>query len=67
MSPYGDGLDGRGPIPGMGNRFFFSPPEEGAFPGIRRPKGEVDSPASGVEVKNSGAIPPLPHMALHSA
>jgi hypothetical protein len=32
------------------------------FPGVKRPQPEADhSSASGVEVKNSGAMPPLSH------
>jgi hypothetical protein len=32
-------------------------------PAVKRPKRETDhSPPSGAEVKNGGAIPPLPHM-----
>jgi hypothetical protein len=41
--------------------------EWGIFPGVKRPERKVDSPTSGAEVKNGGAIPPLPHMSWHSA
>jgi hypothetical protein len=34
----------------------------GSFPGVKRQKREADhSPASSAEVKNAGAISPLPH------
>jgi hypothetical protein len=33
-----------------------------SFPGLRRPRGEVDrSPPASAVVKNGGAIPPLPY------
>jgi hypothetical protein len=36
---------------------------EALSPGIKRPGGEADhSPPSSAEVKNSGAVLPLPHM-----
>jgi hypothetical protein len=35
----------------------------GSFPGVKKQGREVDhSPPSNAEVKNGGAIPPLPHM-----
>jgi hypothetical protein len=35
----------------------------GSFPGIKRPRHEADrSPPTSAEVKNCGAIPPLPHI-----
>jgi hypothetical protein len=38
----------------------------GDFPVAKRPGREADhSPPSSVEVKNSGPIPPLPHICLH--
>jgi hypothetical protein len=34
----------------------------GSFPGVKRPGREADhSPPSSAEVKNGGALPPLPH------
>jgi hypothetical protein len=36
---------------------------EGHYPGVKRPMREADhSPPTSAEVKNDGAIPPLPHM-----
>jgi hypothetical protein len=68
----GYGLEFPGSIPGMAN--FFSSPEISDGPhvqwipetislGVKRPGHEANySPPSSAEVKNSGAIPPLPHM-----
>jgi hypothetical protein len=67
----GYGLHGPRSIPGT-SRFFFSP-QRSAFPirwvpgapppGIKRQGHEADhSPPSSAEVKNGGALPPLPHM-----
>jgi hypothetical protein len=71
------GLDGRGSIPGRGMIFLFSiasipglrptqPPTQlvpGTLsPGVKRPGREADHlPPSSVDVKNGGAVPPLPH------
>jgi hypothetical protein len=76
LSPYGVGLDGRGPILGMVKRFFFTPQFPDwywgplallqIFYGVKSPEREVDSPSSSAEVKNGGAIPPFPCMSLHS-
>jgi hypothetical protein len=40
-----------------------------SFPGVKRPGREADyTPPSSAEVKNGGAVPPLPHVPLwHSA
>jgi hypothetical protein len=36
---------------------------EAIYPGVKRPEREADHSALfGAEVKNGGAIPPLPHM-----
>jgi hypothetical protein len=74
----GYGLDGPASIPGRGKIFLFSttcrpalgptqPPIQWApgtlYPRIKRPGRKADhSPPSSAEVKNGGAIPPLPHM-----
>jgi hypothetical protein len=73
----GYGLDGWCSIPGGGMRFFFSPlsipalgPTQSPIqwvPGalslhVKQPGREADnSPPSSAEVKNGGAITPLPH------
>jgi hypothetical protein len=60
------GLDGQGLISGRGKRFLHSvqcPIQRvpGALsPEVKRP-GRDHSPPSSAEVKNDGAIPPLPH------
>jgi hypothetical protein len=51
----------------MLQRGFTHPPikwvPEARFLGVKRSRREADhSPPSSVEVKNGGAIPPLPHM-----
>jgi hypothetical protein len=68
-----DGPDGRGSIPGKGKIFSFStaciltlghtqPPIQ-CVPAVKRPGLEADhSPPFSAEIKNSGTIPPLPHM-----
>jgi hypothetical protein len=67
----GYGLDGPGWIPGRGKIFFFplSRPDRLWGPsifrasGVKRPEGNADhSSPSSTEVKNGGALPPLPHM-----
>jgi hypothetical protein len=79
----GYGLDGRGSMLGQGKIFLFNiasrpalwptqPPIQlvpGAFPpGIKRLGLEEHSPLSIAEIKNGGAIPPLPHISpWHSA
>jgi hypothetical protein len=71
-------LGGRGSIPDRGQIFLFStaskpaigptqPPTQYAAgdpsPEIKRPGREAEHPPqSSVEVKNGGAIPPLPHV-----
>jgi hypothetical protein len=71
------GLDSRGSIPGRGKLFLFYPQRpdwlwgppnllfngyRGSFPGLKRPGLEADhSPPSSADVKNSGAVSPLPH------
>jgi hypothetical protein len=66
----GYGLDGRGSVPGRG-KISLSSTALGQtllpiqwVPGEGKRKGrEADhSPPSSAEVKNGGAIPPLPHM-----
>jgi hypothetical protein len=73
------GMYGRGSIPGTA-RFFLlhsvqtgsgahpasnSVGTGGSYLGVKRPGREADhSPSSSVEVKNGGAIPPLPHTSL---
>jgi hypothetical protein len=70
-------LDGRVSIPGSGKRFYSTPqrPDRlwahpstspmgtgGSFPGGKAAGREADhSPLSSAEVKNGGAVPPLPH------
>jgi hypothetical protein len=70
--------DGRGSNPGRGKIFLFStsstpapgpnqPPiqwvSEAIFQGVERSERKADySPPSSAEVKNDGAIPPLPHV-----
>jgi hypothetical protein len=66
-------LDGRGSIPGSGKRFFFySTPSRPALgptqppiqlvSGVKRSGLEANHlPRSSVEIKNGGAMPPLPH------
>jgi hypothetical protein len=77
------GLDDRGSIPGRGKIFPFStasrpalgpiqyPPQwvTGSIsPGINFPGRETDSSLlSSAEVKNAGAIPPLPRMSSWSS
>jgi hypothetical protein len=74
----GYGLDSRGSIPSRSNIFLFSISSKLTLrpalqpiqwvlrvisPMEKRPGREADqSPPSSVEVKNGGAIPPLPHM-----
>jgi hypothetical protein len=69
------GLDGRGSKPGRGKIFLSSTsstPTLGpnaywgaVFPGVKWPDLEGDhSPPSSAEVKNGGAIYPLPHTSL---
>jgi hypothetical protein len=74
----GDGLDGQGSIPGKGKIFIFSTASKSAlgptqpplqwvpgaiFPGVKRPGLQADNlPSSRAEVKNVGAIHPLPHI-----
>jgi hypothetical protein len=76
----GYGIDGRGLIPLRDKRFFSTPyrPDQlgaysasypmspgSSFFGVKRPGRETDhSPPSSAEVKNGGAIPPLP-LRLH--
>jgi hypothetical protein len=73
----GYSLDGRGSIPGRGKRFSSTPQRpyrlwgpfslisngyRAVFPGVKQPGREADhSPPSSAEVKNGGAILPLPH------
>jgi hypothetical protein len=73
----GYGLDGRGSIPGRVKMFLFYIVSRPALrptlspiqwippvlsPGVKRPGREADhSPQSSSEVKNGGAISPLPH------
>jgi hypothetical protein len=78
------GLDDRGSISGRGKAFLFSitsrkslrptkPPIQWAqgvlSPGVKRQEREAEhSPPSNAEIKNGGAIPPLPRMSSrHSA
>jgi hypothetical protein len=68
----GYGVDGRGSIPGRGQRFFSSPQfldhpasysmgTGGDFPWVKRPEREADySHPSSAEVKSGGAISALP-------
>jgi hypothetical protein len=68
----GYGLHGRGLIPDRGSGAHpasYTMDNAGFFPGVKRPGSESDnSPPSSAEVKNDGAIPPLPHMSSwHSA
>jgi hypothetical protein len=65
----GCGMDGRGSNLGRGKSFVHNVQTgSGAHPasyqmGIKRPGREADhSPPSSAEVKNGGALPPLPHM-----
>jgi hypothetical protein len=61
----------RGSIPGRSMRFFSSPPlldqasntmGTGLSPAVKRPGREAEhSPPFSDEVRNGGAIPPLPH------
>jgi hypothetical protein len=59
-------------IPGRGKRFFSNPQRSDRFwgpptfsQGVKRPGHVADnSSPSGAEVKNGGAIPPLPHTSL---
>jgi hypothetical protein len=77
-------VDSRISIPNRGKIFLFSiasssaleptqPPIQsilGTFsPGVKRPKRESDHyPPCGPEIKNGGAVPPLPNMSSwHSA
>jgi hypothetical protein len=70
------GLGGQGSNPGRGNRFFSTPHcsdwlwahtvsysmnTGGSFSGDKA-AGAYHSPPSSVDVKNGGAILPLPHM-----
>jgi hypothetical protein len=70
-------LDGRSSIPGRDKIFsspqrpdrLWGPPSllfngyRGSFPGVKQPGPEADhSPPSSTEVKNCGAVSPLPHM-----
>jgi hypothetical protein len=72
----GEGLDGRGLIPGRGSKLFsraFMPALEPTQPpiqwvpitlsrGLKRPGREADhSPPPNAEFKNGGVIPPLPY------
>jgi hypothetical protein len=73
----GYGLDGRGSAPGTGDIFFsiasktalmpIQPPIQWV-PGslssrVKRPGSEAyHSPPSSAEIKNGGALPPLPHI-----
>jgi hypothetical protein len=59
-------LDGQSSIPGRGRTVLFSTaskPALGPTSGVKRPgrKADHSSPCS-AEVKNDGAIRPLPHM-----
>jgi hypothetical protein len=74
----GYGLDGRGSISGRVKVFLFSTASRPAlgptrsriqripgtfFPGVKRPGREANhSPPTNTEVKNGGAILPLPHI-----
>jgi hypothetical protein len=74
----GCGLDSQGSIPGRGKIFLFSTASRPALGptqppiqwvpgvislGVKQPGHEADYLApSSAEVKNSGVIPPLPHM-----
>jgi hypothetical protein len=69
------GLDGRGSIPGRGMQFITTPyrPDQplglpiqwilsDLSPGVKRPEREADHlPPSSAEVRNGGAITPLPN------
>jgi hypothetical protein len=47
--------------------FNINLPQHALYMGIKRPGREADhSPPSSAEVKNGGAIPPLPHVSFHS-
>jgi hypothetical protein len=77
---YSDGLHGRGSLPGIGKILsnpqrpdrLWGPPNLLAsgyrrlIPWVvKRPRREADhSPPSTAEVKNVGAMPPLPHVSL---
>jgi hypothetical protein len=79
----GYGLNGRGSIPGRGKRIFCSPVSRPAlgpteppiqrilwalYPGVKEPGRKSDHPPpSSAEVKNVGAIPPLPMSSWRSA
>jgi hypothetical protein len=70
----GDGPDGQGSIPGKGIIFLFSTASKSAlaplqwvlgaiFPKVKEPRLKAEHlPSSSAEVKNVGAIPPLPHI-----
>jgi hypothetical protein len=70
----GYGFDGQGLIPartflhsiqtGSGANLDSCPVgTRGSFPWVKQPEREADhSPPSSAEVKNDGAIPPLPHI-----
>jgi hypothetical protein len=58
-------LDGQGSIPGRGNIFLFTMSRLALgtlSPGVKRPGREADHSPSSAEVKNGGAVPPLPYM-----
>jgi hypothetical protein len=77
IMPLGYGLDGRVSNLGRGKIYLFSTSSRSALgptqppiqwvpgaisPGVKRPGREADhSFTSGAEIKNDGAIPPLPH------
>jgi hypothetical protein len=65
----GYGLDGRGSIPGRGKTDWLWDPASypvgtgGSFPEFKAAGRETDhSPPSSAEVKNTGAVDPLPHI-----
>jgi hypothetical protein len=65
-------MEGQGSISGKGKKYFSIPQRPpsfiqnggtgGSLPGVKQTGRETDhSPAFSSDVKNGGAIPPLPH------
>jgi hypothetical protein len=71
----GYGLDGPGSIPGSARLFSSQPPDRlrwvraalSSVWEVKRQGHQANhSPSSNVEVKKSGAMPPLPHMSSYN-